>query len=183
MQSSCRSSAKANLSCWEATGLISSCISHCWSSYTISVIWTTSVAVLLGLCMLPCGIQFMHVAGLHFVGNEFTSEWITKFWHQKEEVLRPDLVMHCRTLWKDSNAIGLVTATASVLKGSFTPGIAFSLAVRTRTAVCSPAPPSPTLFPHSCSSHVALLLPIRTVNLASYLKASEPLNLMVSTKK
>lgn len=133
MQSSCRSSAKANLTYWEATGLISSCISHCWSSYTSSVVWTTSDAVLLGLCMLPCGIQFRHVAGLYFLGNEFTSEWITKFSHQKEEVLRPDMVMHSRTLWKDSNAIGLVTVSAPVLEGPLTPGTAFSSAVHTHT--------------------------------------------------
>lgn len=103
---------------------------------------------------------------LCFRGNAFTSEWITKFAHQKEEVLRPNTVRHCRALWKDSNAIGLVTATAPVPEGSYRWDCTF---FGTCTAVCSPA-----LLPHSCSSHVVLLLPIRTVNPASYLKASEP---------
>jgi len=77
--------------------------------------------------------------------------------------------------------LGLVTATDPVGKGSLTPGLAFALDVCTRAALCSPTPPSPTLFPHSCCSHAELLLPVRTVNPASYPKASEPLNLMVST--
>lgn len=176
VQFSYRGVAKASLSCWEATGLFSSFISHCWSGYIISIIWTSSVAVLLGLCMLPCSIQIRHVARLHFVGNEFTSEWITKFSHQKE-VLRPDVVMLCRMLCRDSSAAGRGALTAPVLKGSLIPGAAFSLAICTCAAVCSPTP-----FPLSCSSHVALLLPNRMVNLAFYLKASEPLSLIVSTE-
>lgn len=67
-----------------------------------------------------------HLAGLRCIGNELTTERGTAFSHQKEEVLRPDAVMDCGTLRKDSNAIGVVTVTVPVLKGSRTLGNAFS---------------------------------------------------------
>lgn len=132
-----------------------------------------------GPCTALCGIQFRHVAGLHCVGNELTTERVTEFSHQKEEVLRPDAVMDCSTLRKDSNAIGMVTVTVPALKGSRTPGTHFLSCTHTHCCLLSHHSAS---HPHSCSSRVMILLPIRAVSPASYLKAPEALNLMESNE-
>lgn len=178
-QESCLSSAQAHLSYWEAMVLISWGISCCWSRDNfcyLNYCW----------CCPPRGVCFPqdtagHVAGLHFVENEFTREWITEFSQQKKErALRPDVGVHCRALEKSAMPLSCWLWQPLDLRDLLSQGLHF-LELCTH-AVCSPTPLLlPTLSPHSCAGHVALLVPTRTVNLC-LTKTSGPPNLMVSTE-